>query len=145
LKEVLMSVSDNKELIRRFWEQVFNGRRLELIDSMFTDDYVYHGAAGQEVVGREGLKQFLNMFFNAFPDMRVVVEDVFGEGDRVASRAMCRGTHKGELMGIPPTGKQVAVRVICTNRFSGSKVAEDWELPDMFGMMLQLGVIPPPK
>lgn len=140
-----MSVNDNKEAIRRFWEEVFNQRKLELIDTLFTEDYVYHGAAGQDVRGREGLKQFLTMYFNAFPDMHAEVEDVFGEGDKVASRAMCRGTHKGELMGMPPTGKQIAIRVICTNRFEGNRAAEDWELPDLFGMMQQLGAMAPPK
>jgi steroid delta-isomerase-like uncharacterized protein len=133
-----MSVNKNKETIRRFWEEVFNKRKLDLIDSLFTEDYVYHGAAGQDIRGREGLKQFLTVYFNAFPDLLADIEDVFGEGDKVASRAMCRGTHKGELMGMPPTGKQIAIRVICTNRFAGNKIAEDWELPDLFGMMQQL-------
>lgn len=136
-----MSVNEQKAAIRRFWEEVFNKRKLELIDGLFTEDYIYHGAAGQDIRGREGLKQFLAMYFNAFPDMYAEVEDVFGEGDKIASRAMCRGTHKGELMGMPPTGKQIAIRVICTNRFSGSKIAEDWELPDLFGMMQQLGAM----
>jgi steroid delta-isomerase-like uncharacterized protein len=137
-----MSVNENKESIRRFWEEVFNKRKLELIDDLFTEDYVYHGAAGQDIRGREGLKQFLSMYFNAFPDIRAEVEDVFGEGNKLASRAMCHGTHKGDLMGMPPTGKQVAIRVICTNLFAGSKIVEDWELPDLFGMMQQLGAIP---
>jgi len=136
-----MSVNENKETIRRFWEEVFNKRKLELVDNLFTEDYVYHGAAGQDVRGREGLKQFLTMYFNAFPDIHAEVEDVFGEGNAVASRAMCRGTHKGELMGMPPTGKQIEIRVICTNRFAGNRVAEDWELPDLFGMMQQLGAM----
>lgn len=136
-----MSLNENKETIRRFWEEIFNKRKLELVDEVFTDDYVYHGAAGQDVHGREGLKQFLTMYFNAFPDIRAEVEDVFGEGDKVASRSTCRGTHKGDLMGMPPTGKHVSIRVICTNRFVGNRVAEDWELPDLFGMMQQLGAM----
>ncbi|HEY98384.1 MAG TPA: ester cyclase [Dehalococcoidia bacterium] len=136
-----MSFNEKKAAIRRFWEEVFNKRKLELIDGLFTEDYIYHGAAGQDIHGREGLKQFLAMYFNAFPDLYAEVEDVFGEGDKIASRAMCRGTHKGDLMGMPPTGKQIAIRVICTNRFSGSKIAEDWELPDLFGMMQQLGAM----
>ena len=139
-----MSAKHNKAVVLRFWEEVFNARELDLIDSLFTEDYVYHGAGGQEVRGGEGLKQFLTMYFKAFPDLRAEIEDIFGEDDKVVSRAMCRGTHKGELMGMPPTGKQIAIRVICTNRFAGQRVAEDWELPDLFGMMLQLGVIQQP-
>ena len=134
----------NKAIIRRFWEEVFNGRKLEMIDNLVTADYVYHGPAGQEIRGAEGLKQFLGMYFNAFPDVKVDIEDVFGEGDRVVSRVTGRGTHKGELMGIPPTGKEITVMVICTNRFQGGKITEDWELIDLFGMMQQLGVIQPP-
>jgi len=139
-----MSLQENKDAIRSFWNEVFNNKKLELIDSLFTEDYVYHGAAGQDVHGREGLKQFLTMYFNAFPDIRSEIEDIFGEDDKVVSRVMCRGTHRGELMGMPATGKQVAIRVICTNLFSGQKIVEDWELPDLFGMMQQLGAIPTP-
>jgi steroid delta-isomerase-like uncharacterized protein len=137
-----MATKENKDSIKRFWEEVFNKRNLKLIDSLFTEDYVYHGAAGQDVHGREGLKQFLTVYFNAFPDLYAEVEDIFGEDDRVASRAVCRGTHQGDLMGMPPTGKQIVIRVICTNRFADQKIAEDWELPDLFGMMQQLGAIP---
>lgn len=133
-----MSTQENKHSIVRFWEEVFNDRKLELIDELFTEDYIYHGAAGQDIWGREGLKQFLSMYFNAFPDLHAKVEDVFGEGEKVASRVMCQGTHQGELMGMPPTGKKITIRVICTNLFSGDRVKEDWELPDLFGMMQQL-------
>jgi steroid delta-isomerase-like uncharacterized protein len=132
----------NKDTVLRFWQEVFNERKLEQIDKIFTEDYIYHGAAGQDVRGREGLKQFLTVYFNAFPDLHAEVEDIFGEGDKILSRAMCRGTHKGNLMGIPPTGKQVAIRVICADRLSGQRVAESFELPDLFGMMQQLGAIP---
>jgi steroid delta-isomerase-like uncharacterized protein len=133
-----------KQTIRRFWEEVFNNRNLDMIDDLVTTDYAYHGPAGQEIRGAEGLKQFLGMYFNAFPDMKVEIQDIFGEGEKIVSRVMGRGTHKGDLIGIPPTGKQVAIMVICTNRFEGGKIAEDWELFDMFGMMQQLGVIQQP-
>ena len=140
-----MGVKENKATIKRFWEEVFNKRKFDLIDEFFTKDYVYHGATGQDVRGGENLKGFLTIYFNAFPDLRAEVEDIFGEGDNILSRAMCRGTHKGQLMGIPPTGKQVAIRVICADHFSGKRIAESFELPDLFGMMQQLGVIPAPK
>jgi steroid delta-isomerase-like uncharacterized protein len=140
-----MGVKENKDVIKRFWEEVFNKRKFDLIDDLFTKDYVYHGAAGQDVRGGENLKGFLTMYFNAFPDLRAEVEDIFGEGDKILSRAMCRGTHKGQLMGIPPTGKQIAIMVICADRFEGRRVAESFELPDLFGMMQQLGVMPPQK
>lgn len=134
----------NKATIKRFWEEVFNGRNLALVDDLFVEDYVHHGARGQEFAGREALKQDLGRYFSAFPDLRVDVEDVFAEGDRVASRVAGQGTHNGELMGIPPTGRKAAASVMCISRFVGNRVAENWELVDLFGMMMQLGVIQPP-
>jgi steroid delta-isomerase-like uncharacterized protein len=131
----------NKAVIRRFWEEVFNERKLTLIDEFFTTDSVYHGVAGQEVYGPEGLKQLLTMYQNAFPDIQVKIENLVAEGDKVVSHVTSRGTHKGELMGIAPTGKQVTVPVICISRFMGNKIAEDWEIIDLFGMLYQLDVI----
>jgi steroid delta-isomerase-like uncharacterized protein len=139
-----MTVQENRDAVLRFWKEVFNKRNFDLANQMFTKDYVYHGAGGQDIPGVENLKQFLGMYFKAFPDLRAEVEDIFGEDNKLVSRVMCYGTHKGELMGMPPTGKQIAIRVICVNRFAGSKIAEDWELPDLFGMMQQLGAIPMP-
>jgi len=124
-KEEAMS-EQNKAVIRRFWEQVFNGRELDRIDALVTGDYAYHGPASLEIRGAAGLKQFLGTYFRAFPDVKTEIQDVFGEGDKVVSRVIGRGTHRGELMGIPPTGKQIAIMVICTNRFEGGKIAEDW-------------------
>jgi len=140
-----MAVTEkNKAMVRRFWEEVFNGRKLSLIDEIFTADWVYHGVGGLKVYGPEGLKQFLTEYYNAFPDMQVKVENLIAEGDKVVSHVTSRGTHKGELMGIAPTGKQVTVPVICISRFVDDKIGEDWEIIDLFGMLQQLDVIPSP-
>lgn len=140
-----MAVTEkNKAMVRRFWEEVFNGRKLSLIDEIFTADWVYHGVGGLKVYGPEGLKQFLIEYYNAFPDMQVKVENLIAEGDKVVSHVTSRGTHKGELMGIAPTGKQVTVPVICISRFVDDKIGEDWEIIDLFGMLQQLDVIPSP-
>jgi steroid delta-isomerase-like uncharacterized protein len=139
-----MTVQENRNTVLRFWEEVFNQRHFELLDKLFTEDYVYHGAGGQDVKGADNLQQFLGGYFKAFPDLRADVEDIFGVDNKMVSRVMCHGTHQGDLMGMPPTGKQIAIRVICVNRFAGTKIAEDWELPDLFGMLRQLGAIPMP-
>lgn len=140
-----MAVTEkNKAMVRRFWEEVFNGRKLSLIDEIFTADWVYHGVGGLKVYGPEGLKQFLTEYYNAFPDMQVKVENLIAEGDKVVSHVTSRGTHKGELMGIAPTGKQVTVPVICISRFVDDKIGENWEIIDLFGMLQQLDVIPSP-
>ena len=111
-----MANKENKDTVLRFWQEVFNERKLEQIDKIFTEDYIYHGAAGQDVRGGRP-EAVPPVYFNAFPDLHAEVEDIFGEGDKILSRAMCRGTHKGNLMGMPPTGKQVAIRVIVPTAF----------------------------
>ena len=104
-----------------------------------------HGLDGQEIQGKENLKRSLNMYFKAFPDIHANVEDIIAEGDQVVSRAICRGTHQGELMGVGPTGKQVSITILCVSRFVGERIAEDWgEQFDLSGVMLQLGITPPP-
>jgi steroid delta-isomerase-like uncharacterized protein len=93
---------------------------------------------------RERHKQFLTTFYSAFPDLGHTVEDQIAEGDRVATRATNRGTYRGELMGIPPTGKQFTVTGINIVRVSGGRIVEEWVNFDTLGMMQQLGVISQP-
>jgi steroid delta-isomerase-like uncharacterized protein len=137
-----MSIEENKSVLRRFWQEVFNEKKLAVVDEIFAPNWVYHGAGGQEVHGPEELKKFLSMYFNAFPDFHADIEDLFAEGDKVASRAICRGTHKGELMGIAPTNKPVEIPVIAISHLSDNRIIEDFELVDLFGMFQQLGISP---
>ncbi len=136
-----MSTEENKALTHRFWEEVFNGRNLDLIDELCAPNFVEHGMSNQ-VSNAEGLKQFLSMWFNAFPDLHVTIDDLLAEGDRCATRWTGRGTHKGELMGIPPTGKQVTMMGISIDHIVGGKFVEDWTFEDEPYMMQQLGVVP---
>lgn len=137
-----MSTEENKAISRRFWEEIFNGRNLNLIDELFAANYVEHGSGGRDL-DAEGIRQLLSMYFNAFPDLHATIEDLFAEGDRVATRWIGRGTHKGDLMGIPPTEKQVTAMGITIDRVVGGKFVETWELMDQLGMLQQLGVVPP--
>ena len=82
------------------------------------------------------------MNFAAFPDLHETVEDIFAEGDKVVTRFTMRGTHQGELMGIPPTGKQVTMTGMTIHRIVSGKIVEDWVVADFLGMMQQLGTIP---
>jgi steroid delta-isomerase-like uncharacterized protein len=136
-----MSTKENKAISRRFWEEVFNGRNLNLIGELFAANYVEHGTGGQDW-NAEGLKQLLSMYFNAFPNLHVTIDDLFAEGDRCATRCTLRGTHKGEMMGIPPTGKQVTVMGISIDHIVDGKFVEVWTLMDRPAMMQQLGAIP---
>jgi steroid delta-isomerase-like uncharacterized protein len=136
-----MSTEDNKALVRRLYEEVFNHRKLALVDELCTTNHVFHNPP-TTLQGREEFKQLLSLYITAFPDARFTVEDQIAEGDRVASRYTFRGTHHGELMGIPPTDKQVTVTGITINRIVNGKSEEGWLNFDALGMLQQLGVNP---
>lgn len=138
-----MSIEDNKALVRRFYEEVFNQRNLALVDELCTTHHVFHNPP-TTLHGREEFKQLLSLYITAFPDARFTVEDQIAEGDRVASRYTFRGTHQGELQSIPPTGKQVTVTGMIINRIVNGKSDEGWLNFDALGMLQQLGVVPPP-
>ncbi len=138
-----MSSEQNKALVKRAWEEVFNQKKLAVVDELWSSDYIYHGPQGQEFRGTESLKELLSHYLEAFPDLHIEIEDLIAEGDKVVSRVISRGTHKGELQGIAPTGKEVTTTIILITRLAGGKFAEDWESRDDLGMLQQLGVIPP--
>jgi steroid delta-isomerase-like uncharacterized protein len=134
---------ENKTVIRRFLEEIFEGGNLELVDELFAPDYVLHDpSVPGEVEGPEAMKQYINMYRTAFPDTRFTVEDQLAEGDEVVTRWTGEGTHEGELMGIPPTGQRVTVTGIEFDRVSGGKMQETWVNYDALNMMQQLGVVP---
>jgi steroid delta-isomerase-like uncharacterized protein len=138
------SAEQNKAIARRYVEEAINKGNLAALDEVIDATYVYHEPGTPETHGPEGLKQLIMMYRNAFPDLHIAVEDMVAEGDKVVARGTAHGTHKGELMGTPPTGKQVAVTTITVLRFAGGKVAEEWEVYDALGMMQQLGLAPMP-
>ena len=139
-----MSTDDNRTLTQRFYEEVWNKGNLEAVDDIMTSDFVDHAAPPGFPSGPEGAKQVFTMYRNAFPDFRLSVEDLIAEDDKVVARWVTQGTHQGELMGIPPTGKPVTVAGIDVFRIAGGKIAEHWAEFDMMGLMQQLGVIPTP-
>jgi steroid delta-isomerase-like uncharacterized protein len=135
------NTEDNKAIVLRYWEEVASKGNLDIIDETCALDYVCHGA-DQDIQSPEGVRQFISILRAAFPDLYVTVEDVIAEGDKVVQRWTGRGTHQGELMGIPPTGNRISVAGITISRFESGKVAEDWEIYDMMGMMQQLDALP---
>ena len=134
----------NKALARRFFEEVASQHNPDLVDELFSEDYVLHDPGNPMVQDRETFKQFLTGHYAAFPDAKWTVEDVVAEGDRVVVRWTFTGTHQGELLGIPPTGKQVSMSGITIYRVADGKIAEEWAVSDIMGFMQQLGVLPPP-
>ena len=136
-----MSTEQNKALARRLFEEGINQRNWAVLDELCTPDFVHHNAA-LTLQGLESVKQFLSMYLTAFPDVQLTIEDMVAEGDTVVIRHTFRGTHKGDLMGIPPTGKQVNVTGIDIIRTAGGKIVEQWTNADDLGAMQQLGVVP---
>lgn len=136
-----MVTEENKAIVRRFIEEVIGKGHLAAIDDLLTPTYIYH-APGMEVNGPDGLKQIFTMLRNAFPDWYETTEDLFAEGDKVVFRVTGYGTHQGDFMGIPPTGKRVAMSGIDIVRIEGGKLVEHWAIFDQVGLMQQLGVIP---
>jgi steroid delta-isomerase-like uncharacterized protein len=134
---------ENKAIVRRFLKELFEGGDLGLADEVFAPYYVLHDSAVPgEVRGPEGMKQYMSMYRSAYPDTNFTIEDQIAEGNEMVTRWTGRGTHQGELMGIPPTGAQVTVSGIEFDRVSGGKIEETWVSYDALGMMQQLGVVP---
>ncbi len=137
-----MSTEENKDLIRRAFE-AGNQKNWAVFDALFAPDFVFHNASST-IQGFEAYKQFLLRYGSAFPDGSLTIEDMIAEGDRVVFRQMFRGTHQGDMMGIPPTGKQITVSSIAISRIANGKIVEGWVNNDDLGMMQQLGVAPMP-
>ncbi len=137
-----MSVEQNKAIMRRFYDKVATKGKLDLIDELFSSDFVDHEVFPGLLTDREGVKQFFSMMHNAFDGFRMDVEDVFAEGDKVVARITMKGTHKDEFMGIAATGKTVSVSTIDIVRFTNGKAVEHWGVTDGLSMMEQLGALP---
>ncbi len=133
----------NKTIVRRLIEEVWNKGNLSLVDELFTPNYEHHDASSPDFGrGPESEKKRATLYRTAFPDLRVTIEDIIAEGETVMARWSCRGTHKGDLSGIAPTGKQFTISGVSIARFSGSKMAEGYVNWDALGLMQQLGVVP---
>jgi steroid delta-isomerase-like uncharacterized protein len=138
-----MSSEKNKAIARRAIDEIWSQGKLDVADEIYADDYVYHEVAAGEISGREGLKQVVAMYRSAYPDLMFTVNDAIAEGDKVVLRWKAEGTHKGELMGIPATGKRTTAEGINIIRYESGMAVEEWTHWDVMGLMRQLGVIPP--
>jgi steroid delta-isomerase-like uncharacterized protein len=129
----------NKNLVRRLFEEVLNGGRLELLDALIAPGYVENNPAPGQAAGAAGVKAKIEGLRAAFPDLRFVLEELVGEGAIVAARYHWEGTHKGPFLGIPATGRRVSVRGMDFYRFADGWLVEHWDNVDEFGMLSQLG------
>jgi steroid delta-isomerase-like uncharacterized protein/4-oxalocrotonate tautomerase family enzyme len=135
-------VKRNREIVHRFYEAV-NSKHREVFYDIVHPDFVNHGGAAGDIVGAQALIDSLNPFYEAMPDWHVSEDYVVAQGDRVASRGTITGTHLGNFMGVPPTGKKVSWTGIIIYRLDeDGKIIERWQDFDAIGMLQQMGVIP---
>jgi steroid delta-isomerase-like uncharacterized protein len=134
-----MSAEENKAVVRRVYAEVMIDGNLSVVPELFADDYVYHSPGSPDVYGPAGFTELVETYRAAFPDFRQAADLLIAEGDTVVSRWTATGTHRGELLGIPPTGKRVSFGGVVITRLAGGKVVEDWELADTPGLLAQLG------
>ena len=135
---------ENKALMERWFEEVWNKGRAEAIREMVTEDLVVHGlsdAKGEAIKGVKEFDRFHSQFVNAFPNIQVEVEDLIAEGDKVAARCTVRAKHTGDALGVAPTNTDVDFTGIAIVRISGGKIVEAWNNFDFMKMNRQLGVI----
>jgi steroid delta-isomerase-like uncharacterized protein len=139
-----VSLEEKKAIVRRWIEVVWNQANIDAVDEFVTDTYVRHDPNIPEVRGPEEEKQHVARSLLAFPDLRFTIEDIVAEGGKVVVRLTGRGTHKGELLGIPPTDKQITLTTIEIYRLAEGKIDEQWVIMDALGVMQQLGAFSQP-
>ncbi len=134
----------NKALVRKFYEEVFNRGNVAAIDQLCDTRFVDHTPGpGQSGGGVAGMKEMVAMFRSAFPDMKATVDELVAEKDTVVARITVVMTHKGAFMGAAPTGKKVTMRGLDMIRFKNGKATDVWHYGDEAMVMMQLGVKPP--
>ena len=139
-----MSTATNRATVRRFLDQVLNEQRHDLAEEFLTDNVEFHGP-GQSFIGLSAVTEWLAMLAAGFPDWQATIVDLVAEGDRVVARLNNKGTHQGEMLGIPTTGNTVTQESIVMYHLTNGKIDEGRLAMDNLTMMQQLGVIPTPQ
>jgi len=131
-------VKRNKEIVRRYIEELWNGQQFELIDEILAPDLLSHNPDGTDEQGNQRFLQVIPGVRKAFPDLHLTIEDMVAEEDRVAYRLTIRGTHEGEFAGVAPTHKRVTATEMFIMRLSGGRIIESWYVRDQEGLIRQL-------
>jgi steroid delta-isomerase-like uncharacterized protein len=140
-----MYINQNRELMHRYIEEVWNKGNLGFIDTNFSPDCIIHDGFTGQPSGREGVKWVVSVFRTVSPDLHITIEDIIAEADKVVMRWSASGTHHGEFMGVPPTGKKLTIEAIVINRINADKIVEHWAKRDDLGLMQQLGIVSLPN
>ncbi|HVE69481.1 MAG TPA: ester cyclase [Solirubrobacteraceae bacterium] len=136
----MSSSDDNQAAVRACFENASRGN-YDAFGELLTPDYVLHP---DEVRGADGLREMVARYHSALSDLRVTVDQQFADGEYVATRYTITGRHEGDLMGTAPTGREVAFTGITISRCENGRIAEEWEVTDMIGLLGQVGALPEP-
>jgi len=135
----------NKSVVRRLFDELWNKGNLLVADELIAPTYLHHDDSTPDLgKGPEGEKKRVNLYRTAFHDLRLNIEELLADGETVVARWSCRGVHKGELNGIAPTGKQIAITGVTICRLANGKIVEGFVNWDALGLMRQLGAVPEP-
>ena len=132
-------LSDNKAIVLRSEAELWSKGNLAVADELYSPDFVCHFVVGPEWRGLEGIKGEVRSHRTSFPDWHERVDDIIAEGDRVVIRFTSTGTQLGEFQGIAPTGRKVSIQEVAIFRMVDGKIVEQWGMPDIHGLMQQLG------
>ncbi len=134
---------ENSALIRRWFDEVWNHGRMEAIDEMASPDVIGHGQAQHDTdVGLEAFRVFAKDLLTAFPDMKVTIDQIIEQGDKVVARWTATMTHKGNFLGFAPSGKKATITGTSIQRMSGGRIVEGWDNWDQLGLLVQIGAVP---
>ena len=134
-----MRAGDLTKINEHFYDEVFRHRNVSALDELLTDDFVEHIPVPGQDPGRQGAKDFIGQLLQAFPDLDLEIERQIVQGDTVAAVVRLEGTHQGEFLGVPPSGRKVSIKVMDMIRVRDGKLCDHWGLADFGGLMAQQG------
>jgi steroid delta-isomerase-like uncharacterized protein len=144
----MSTLEQNKQIVQRIFNEFWRAGKAGVLDQLLATDVTNHELSKEPLSGRNAYKEWATGFRQAtatgFPDLDITVDALVGEGDLVAKRWTFRGTHSGDYMGLPASGRRVVMTGITIYRIQGGQVRETWWNYDALGMMQQLGAIPAP-
>jgi steroid delta-isomerase-like uncharacterized protein len=138
------NLDENKRIVRAFIETAFNQHQTDRVGDHLTPDMKWHGGTLGTVEGRDNFVGLVGAIVSALPDIRNVEQDIIAERDIVCVRAVVEGTHKGDLLGIPASGKRVRWDAVDVYRVTDGKIAEEWAADDLLAFVHGVGAYTPP-
>jgi steroid delta-isomerase-like uncharacterized protein len=143
MEDTAMSGPENQERFRQFLEEVVNQKNIDAFDDHIAENFIEHEDTAPLPQNRDGVRQMFASILESFPDLKVTIDDMVSDDDKVWARCTWQGTHQGEFQGIAATNRPVSFSVIDIVRFSDGKAVEHWGVGDTFSLMTQLGAIAP--